>query len=181
MKETQQKVGRKPLKQASRRRILKVLGISAVTMTVGSVLPARWNKPLLQCGTLPVHAQTSGDTVIDPPAPTTRYSIALTVYDPDGLPIESDPSLATLIGAFWQLLCEATITPPPADATPVSFTFGDGTILTAPSIAGVATILNRADQYADRTGTPWIQRIQASVTPSGASTVQSSIWVYGLD
>ena len=54
---TEKKAEDKKLK--SRRKLLKAMGITAMSMAASSVLPTSWTKPIIEFGAVPAHAQLS--------------------------------------------------------------------------------------------------------------------------
>lgn len=47
-----------------RRRLLKILGIAGGAAAAGALLPGKWMQPLATLGSLPAHAQVSGDRLV---------------------------------------------------------------------------------------------------------------------
>jgi hypothetical protein len=47
-------------KNLSRRQFLKTVVVTEIGLTAAAFLPAKWVKPVISTGVLPVHAQTSG-------------------------------------------------------------------------------------------------------------------------
>lgn len=122
-------------KPASRRRVLKVFGVSALTLAVGSVLPDRWSRPILSIGAIPVHAQTSGEEVSSAEAPeeTCNISISLRIEDfVNGGTITS--GTATPSGTLVVYI--ATISPAPAAGAQVTFYFANGNTVTEEVLPG---------------------------------------------
>ena len=123
----------------SRRRLLKVMGVSALTIAAGNIIPDRWSAPLLRFGAVPVHAQTSGEHE-DPPAPQgCRYSIAIQAFMPQA---EADPvelvsgESDTGMSGEELVYYRAQISPPPPTRSTVSFSYPSGEFGTANTDAG---------------------------------------------
>jgi len=55
-----------PSQKMSRRQALKAIAAAAGGLTAAAFIPAKWLKPVVDAGLLPVHASTSACHVIDP-------------------------------------------------------------------------------------------------------------------
>lgn len=115
----------------SRRRLLKVMGVSALTIAAGNIIPDRWSAPLLRFGAVPVHAQTSGEHE-DPPAPQgCPHEVLLEVVVEDEHPRDGDTLISgegpgdPPVFATTQVRYRARVTGSPPIGSTVSFRFAD--------------------------------------------------------